>query len=151
MSLGSQLSWNLISLISAPARLEELNSKEKLLDVERLAASMAVLAQVHISLAQFDHFNEEYRTAFNYYQTQQRLIEQTRIETNMGKLSGQALVREELNTLLAEVRCDAIYAELENAYAGIYVSLGLDPIPGDLNIKDLSELTSELAEHWRKR
>ena len=151
LSLGSQLSWNLISLISAPARLEELNSKEKLLDVERLAASMAVLAQVHISLAQFDHFNEEYRTAFNFYQTQKRIVDQTRVEANMGKLSGQALVREELNTLLAEVRCDSIYAELENAYAGIYVSLGLDPIPDGLNTQDLAELTSLLVEHWRKR
>ena len=151
LSLGSQLSWNLISLISAPAKLDELQSKEKLLDMERLAMSMAVLVQVHISLAQFAHFNEEYRTAFNFYQTQKRIVEQTKIEANTGKLSGQTLVREELNTLLAEVRCDAIYAELENAYAGIYVSLGLDPIPGDLNTNDLAELTSLLAEHWRKR
>lgn len=151
LSLGSQLSWNVISLISAPARLEELGSREKLLDIERLAMSMAVLAQVHISLAQFDHFNEEYRTAYNFNQVQQQIVEQSRIEAHTGKLSGQALIREELNTLLAEVRCDTIYAELENAYAGVYVSMGLDPIPGDLNKKDLSEITTELVDHWRKR
>lgn len=151
LSLGSQLSWNLISLISAPARLDELDTKEKLLDVERLSMSMAVLAQVHVSLAQFDHFNEEYRSAYNFYLVQRRIIEQTRIEAVMGKTSGHALIREELNTLLAEVRCDAIYSELENAYAGIFVSLGVDPIPADLDNEDLLKLTADLAEHWRKR
>ncbi|UJP05402.1 MAG: TolC family protein [Nitrosomonas sp.] len=151
LSLGSQLSWNLISIISAPAKLAELDSKEKLLDVERLSMSMAVLAQVHVSLAQFNHFNEEYRSAYDFYRTQQHIIEQTRIEAAVGKISGHALIREELNTLLAEVRCDAIYSELENAYAGVYVSLGVDPIPGDLNSEDLSKLTADLVEHWRNR
>ncbi|PXW89990.1 outer membrane protein TolC [Nitrosomonas sp. Nm84] len=151
LSLGAQLSWNLISIISAPAKFAELETKEKLLDIERLSMSMAVLAQVHVSLAQFSHFNEEYRSAYDYYQAQKRIIEQTRIEATVGKVSGHALIREELNTLLAEVRCDSIYSELENSYAGIYVSLGLDPIPGDLNDKNLSELTAELAEHWHKR
>ena len=151
LSLGAQLSWNLISIISAPAKFAELETKEKLLDIERLSMSMAVLAQVHVSLAQFSHFNEEYRSAYDYYQVQKRIIEQTRIEATVGKVSGHALIREELNTLLAEVRCDSIYSELENSYAGIYVSLGLDPIPGDLNDKNLSELADELAEHWRKR
>lgn len=151
LSLGAQLSWNLISIISAPAKFAELETREKLLDIERLSMSMAVLAQVHVSLAQFSHFNEEYRSAYNYYQVQKRIIEQTRIEATVGKVSGHALIREELNMLLAEVRCDSIYSELENSYAGIYVSLGLDPIPGDLNDKNLSELTAELAEHWQKR
>ncbi len=151
LSLGAQLSWNLISIISAPAKFAELETKEKLLDVERLSMSMAVLAQVHVSLAQFSHFNEEYRSAYDYYQVQKRIIEQTRIEATVGKVSGHALIREELNTLLAEVRCDSIYSELENSYAGIYVSLGLDPIPGNLNDKSLSELTAELTEHWHKR
>lgn len=151
LSLGAQLSWNLISIISAPAKFAELETKEKLLDVERLSMSMAILAQVHVSLAQFSHFNEEYRSAYDYYQVQKRIIEQTRIEATVGKVSGHALIREELNTLLAEVRCDSVYSELENSYAGIYVSLGLDPIPGDLNNKNLSELAAELAEHWHKR
>lgn len=151
LSLGAQLSWNLISIISAPAKFAELETKEKLLDIERLSMSMAVLAQVHVSLAQFSHFNEEYRSAYDYYQVQKRIIEQTRIEATVGKVSGHALIREELNTLLAEVRCDSIYSELENSYAGIYVSLGLDPIPGDLNDKNLSELAAELVEHWHKR
>ncbi len=151
LSLGSQLSWNLISIISMPAKMAELDTKEKLLDTERLSMSMAVLAQVHVSLAQFGNINEEYRAAYEFYQTQKRIIEQTRIEARLGKISRHALIREELNTLLAEARCDSVYSDLENAYAGIYVSLGLDPIPEDIDSKDLSKLTAKLTEHWQKR
>ncbi|MBP6057167.1 MAG: TolC family protein [Nitrosomonas sp.] len=150
LSLGSQLSWNLISIISMPARLDELDTKEKLLDVERLAMSMAVLAQVHVSLAQFGNLSEEYRVSYNFYLMQKKIIEQSRIEAQLGKISRHILIREELNTLLAEARTDSIYSDLENAYAGIYVSLGLDPIPGDLDIKDLSELTEKLTSHWQR-
>lgn len=128
LSLGAQLSWNLISLISMPAKLSELEDKEKLLDIERLSASMAVLAQLHISLARFSNIAQEYRTAYDYLKAQNRIIELTRIETYLGKTSEHKLLHEEMNTLLAEVRCDYIHSELENAYSGIYVSLGLDPI-----------------------
>ena len=151
LSLGSQISWNLISLISLPAKLDELDSKEKLLDAERLAMSMAVLAQVHVSLTQFGNIFEEYRAVYNFYLTQKKIIEQSRIEARLGKISRHALIREELNTLLAEARCDSIYSDLENAYAGIYVSLGVDPIPADLDGRNLSELTEKLAEHWKNR
>lgn len=151
LSLGSQLSWNLISIISMPARLDELDTKEKLLDAERLAMSMAVLAQVHVSLAQFSNLSEEYRASYNFYLMQKKIIEQSRIEAQLGKISRHILIREELNTLLAEARTDSIYSDLENAYAGIYVSLGLDPIPDDLDIKDLSELTEKLTDHWQRR
>lgn len=151
LSLGAQLSWNLISLISMPAKLSELEDKEKLLDIERLSASMAVLAQLHVSLARFSNITEEYRTAYSYLKAQNRIIELTRIETYMGKTSEHKLLHEEMNTLLAEVRCDHIHSELENAYSGIYVSLGLDPIPADLDSKDLSKLTAALSEHWSKR
>lgn len=151
LSIGSQISWNLISLISMPSKMSELKTKEKLLDVERLAMSMAILAQLHISLTQFSNIREEYRAAYDFLQVQKRIIEQTRIETYLGKISGHALIHEEMLTLLAELRCDSIYSELENAYAGIYVSLGLDPIPADLDSKNLSNLTSELAKHWSPR
>ncbi len=151
LSIGSQLSWNLISLISMPAKMNELDAKEKLLDLERLSMSMAVLAQLHVSLAQFGNVSEEYRAAYDYMQVQNRIIEIARVEAYLGKISEHQLIHEEMNTLLAEVRSDYIYSELENAYAGIYVSLGLDPIPADLDNKDLLSLTSELEEHWSRR
>ncbi len=151
MSIGSQLSWNLISLISMPAKMDELGAQEELLDAERLSMSMAVLAQLHVSLAQFGSINEEYRAAYEYLQVQKSIIRLTKIEAYTGKISEHALIREEMNTLLAEVRSDKIYSDLENAYAGIYVSLGLDPIPADLDSENLSNLTAELAEHWSKR
>ena len=151
LSIGSQLSWNLISLISMPAKLNELGAQKQLLDTQRLAMSMAVLAQVHVSLAQFGSISEEYRAAYDYLKAQEKIIEQSRIEAYLGKISGHALIREEMNTMLAELRNDTIYADLENAYAGIYVSLGLDPIPADLDSSNLSDLTAQLVEHWSKR
>ena len=151
LSLGSQLSWNLISLISMPAKMKELDAKEKMLNTQRLAMSMAVLAQLHVSLAQFSIINEEYHAAYNYMEAQKNIIEQTRIEAYLGKVSGHELIQEEMSTLLAELRNDYIYSDLENAYAGIYVSLGLDPIPADLDSQDLSKLTSNLTEHWSNR
>lgn len=151
MSLGAQLAWNLVSLVSLPAKLDELEAKEQLLDAERLSMSMAVLTQLHVSLAQFSKLMEEHRTALQYQHVQKRIMDQTQIEADLNKVSQHVVIREEMNTLLAEVRYNTIYAELENAYAAIYASMGLDPLPANLDAKDLTKLTSALSEHWSKR
>ena len=42
-------------------------------------------------------------------------------------ISEQTLIREEMNTLVAEVKYDIAYAGLQNAFGNVYASMGLDP------------------------
>jgi outer membrane protein TolC len=148
-SLGSQVAWNLMSLVRYPAKMDELDAQQNVLDAERLAMSMAVLTQLHVSRAQFAHARREFTTADGYQTTQAKLVDQVRAGVKTGSISEQGLIREEMNTLVAEVRRDVTYADLENAYAAVIASLGLDPLPGNIKLEQpVPDLTRDLATNW---
>lgn len=148
-NIGTQVAWNLMSLVRYPAKMNEIDAQQNLLDTERLAMSMAVLTQLHVSRAQLAHAQREFTTANGYQTTQAQLVDQVRAGVKTGSISEQGLIREEMNTLVAEVRRDITYADLENAYAAVIASLGLDPLPATVKLdQPVATLTHELANHW---
>lgn len=148
-NIGTQVAWNLMSLVRYPAKMDEIDAQQNLLDTERLAMSMAVLTQLHVSRAQFAHARREFTTASGYQSTQSQLVDQVRAGVKTGSVSEQGLIREEMNTLLAEVRRDITYADLENAYAAVIASLGLDPLPATIKLEQpVADLSRDLAANW---
>jgi len=148
-SLGTQVAWNLMSLVRYPAKMDEINAQQNLLDTERLAMTMAVLTQLHVSRAQYAHAQREFSTANDYQSTQAKLVEQVRAGVITGSISEQGLIREEMNTLVAEVRRDVTYADLENAYAAVVASMGLDPLPASVKLdQPIADLTRDLKTNW---
>jgi len=148
-TLGSQVAWNLMSLVRYPAKMDQIDTQQNLLDAERQAMSMAVLTQLHVSRAQYAHAQREFTTASSYQTTQAKLMEQVRAGVKTGSISEQGLIREEMNTLVAEVRRDVTYADLENAYAAIIASMGVDPLPATVKLdQPVAMLTNQLVTHW---
>jgi outer membrane protein TolC len=145
-NVGSQLAWNLMNLVRYPAKMDEIDAQTKLIDSERLAMSMAVLTQLHVSLVQYAQARREFTTACNYQSTQSKLAEQVRAGVKTGSISEQGLIREEMNTLNAEVRRDVTFADVENAYASILASIGVDPLPGDARLdQPITQLSQAIA------
>ncbi|MGH8489368.1 MAG: TolC family protein [Gammaproteobacteria bacterium] len=149
VNLGSRVAWNLLNLIRMPQKMEELKAQAGVLDAQRLALSIAVLTQVNVSLAQYGHAQNEYQTASEYQAIQQGIIRQVHAGVKVNRVSQQALIREEMNTLVAELRYDIAYADLENSYAGVYAAVGQDPLPGRVTAaQSVSQLTEALKAHW---
>jgi ribonuclease I len=113
-----------------------------------MALSMAILTQINVSVAQHEHARKEYRTAADYHKTQQDILEQIRLSEQAKSISEQAVIREEMNALVADVKYDIAYADLENAYANAYAAVGTDPLSIDANISDLEELTDSIKQHF---
>ncbi|MGH8657098.1 MAG: TolC family protein, partial [Gammaproteobacteria bacterium] len=149
VNLGSRVAWKLLNLIRMPQKMKEVKAQGGVLDAQRLALSMAVLTQVNVSLAQYGHAQNEYQTASEYHAIQQEIIRQVYAEVEVNRISEQALIREEMNTLVAELRYDIAYLDLENSYAGVYAAVGRDPLPAQLTAEQsVSKLTAALKAHW---
>jgi hypothetical protein len=103
------------------------------LDQKSLAATMVVLTQVHVSRIRYRHFVEELDTAQRYTAVQAKLVGQIRAQVKAGVLGEQTLIREEMNALLAEVRRDIAFTNVQNAAANIFVSMGLDLQANEIN------------------
>jgi outer membrane protein TolC len=152
LSWGAKASWSLIKVAQYPSKREIISAQGRLLDERALALTLAVMTQVHVSRVRFYHFEKEFSTANEYLEVQTRLVGLMRKEADGGKISEQTLIREEMNTLVAEVKRDIIHASLQNAFANVYASMGLDP-HGEYLKPDLSvaELADVLRGVWIER
>jgi len=150
VNYGAQMSHSLIKAFSLPWTLGKLEAQEEVLYAQRLALTMAVLTQVHVSRALYEHSKGEYQTSVAYMDAQNRILEQVHASSQANRTSKQTLIREQMNTLVAEARHDLAYADLETAYAGAYVAMGLDPLPDLVDGQDIQGLAAAIQERWEQ-
>lgn len=124
---GAKASWNLLKVFQYPAKRSVIEVQEDVLKARALALTMAVMTQVHVSRIRFHHFHQELAVADEYRSVQIRLVQQIRNEAQADRVSEQVLLREEMNTLVAEAKYDIAHASLQSAVAGIFSSIGWDP------------------------
>jgi outer membrane protein TolC len=152
VSWGARASWNLLNLISYPARERSIEAEAELLDAKALSVGMAVMTQVYVSRVRFENLLSEFESSETLLGVQRRLLEQIRSGYQARRISEQTLIREEMNTLVAEIRYDIAYASLQSAFANVYASLGLDSYDGRLTGREtVQDLATGLREMWRRR
>ncbi|MEQ1669326.1 MAG: TolC family protein [Hyphomicrobium sp.] len=149
---GAKASWNLLKVFSYSARRDIVDLQEQMLNERSLALTMAVMTQVHVSRIRFIHAKKELSTAAEYRDVQRRLLEQMRAEAAADRISKQTLIREEMNTLVAEAKYDIAYAQLQNAYANLFSSMGLDPYSWEIDRnQSVSSVSASLKQLWFER
>ena len=123
---GSTLGANLLNVFSYP-KIKEINETNlRIIKEQRLALSMAVLSQVHLSNINYQMALEEYATADRYYDVSQKITAQVKNAQKIAKFGNLELIREEASLLVAELRYDIAYTKLQHAIGQIYTSVGLD-------------------------
>lgn len=147
VSAGAQVSWNLMNVFRLGAEQAAAETRGAWLEEQRLASSMAVLTQVHIARIRFDQSRKSFELAGLYNDVAMRIQDQTRNGAQMQRIAELALIRESLNALLAELRRDVAYADMQNSFGRMFMSMGLDLVPEDYTDGTLSELTKNIA--WR--
>lgn len=149
---GAKASWNLMKVFQYPAKKELIESQSRLLDERGLALTMAIMTQVHVSRARFAHAQKELATAGQLRDVQRRLLGQIQASAATDRTSEQTLIREQMNVIVSEVRYDLAFANVQNAYANIYASLGLDAFPPvDIERTGVAELSQALRKTWVAR
>jgi outer membrane protein TolC len=152
MQWGARASWNVLNLFRYPAQKKAVKAQDELLKQRELALTMAVLTQVHVARARHAHLTEELSTAAHQMRVQDKIMTQIRAGHKAGAMSQQTLLREEMNTLVAEVKYDIAYADAQNAYANLFGSMGIDDFSPDITGReDVQTLRGSLAKLWDDR
>ena len=148
---AARTSWNLLNLLRYPARAKTIEAQDQVLHTQNLALTMTVMSQVHVSVAQVAHAKKEVSTAALYYDTQSQIAEQTRVAWRTAKSSEQALLRERVAQVAAQLRYDAMEAEGQTAWAALLASVGEDVLPNDFaHEQPLLDLALHLRARWIK-
>lgn len=149
---GAKASWNLLRVVQYPAKREVIEASRRQLAARELALMMAIATQVHVSRIRFLQSSKEVRTADEYLDVQRRLTGLIRAEASATRVSEQALIREEMNTLVAEAKRDIAHAALQSAFASVHASMGLDPYADRFDPNaDVRTLAAHLRDVWIER
>ncbi|RYE71865.1 MAG: hypothetical protein EOP19_31280, partial [Hyphomicrobiales bacterium] len=152
VSYGAKVSWNLMRLLAMPATKQKIAAQEDLLQQRSLSVAMAIMTQIQVSLIRHDHLQKSYDTARGLAAVQHKIVRQVRSETEAQRTSDQILIREEMNTLVADAEMDMVYADLQNAYANVYASLGIDPFPPGMSTsQSVAQISAALQAMWFER
>ena len=152
MGWGARASWNLLSVFRLPTEKQKIKAQGQLLDQRQLALTTAVAVQLEVAQARYALRLDELDTARRFHHVQSRIESQIEAGFKAEKLSRQSLIREQMNTLVAKMRRDMALADLENAYANVFASLGIDPITHDMRASEpVAVLSQKIRRMWARR
>ena len=149
LSYGARTSFNLLGVFKYPVKVDQINAQEALLDQRALAMTMAIITQVQVSRIRLFESQRELATAREFLDVQGRLLAQIKAQAATEKTSDQTLIREEMNTLVAEARRDIAFAAYENSYGLVFEAIGVDPYHGRIDDRtSVHDIATVLEANW---
>lgn len=153
-SHGLTLGMNLFNVFKAPSVSQLSQAQQNLTQERRLALTAAVLGQVHLSRQAFENATQQFETSSEYLEVVRKIRAQARQMRSAERNSEMDLIREEMAELLADLRRDVAYAELQNSYGRVFATAGLDPVPMDPrtppNVAAVAQLMKQQLESWNR-
>lgn len=128
ISYGANVSWNLLNVFNANLNHKLAKTQIELAKQQKLALSMAVVSQVHISMLDFEQAKKDYKLSEKYFGVAKeiyKIIENENVLDMNGNLS---LIKEKLNYLISNLRLSSSYAKVQNSYGKIISSVGNEEI-----------------------
>ena len=150
---GALFGVNLLNVFQA-GNINDVNKiNEQIIEEQRLALSMAVLSQVHIANINYAQSLREYSNAKHYLNVAQRINELIANAQKISRFGELEVIREEASLLVARLRNDIAYAELQYSLGTLYSSVGMNFVPDDLAQISDAELALALEDNlnrWTK-
>lgn len=144
---GLRISWNLFNLLRGPKDKKLAEAQMELDEARRLATGMAVLTQVNVAHQRYRNARQDYEFAGNLLEVKMDIAEQERRRFRNQASDELSLIQARLDRLVARLQRDMALAELQNAAGRVHNSIGLDPLPPELEADDLETLTEAVATH----
>ena len=142
---GARLTWNLMNLISGHSQYQVAISQVEIAQVQRLALSVAILTQVHVSYQNFFSRKRQLELSEQLQNIDTRIFEQTMNQTKSGSENRLNEIRTATAALMSEYRTYQNYASLQGACGQIIASIGDDPLPATITSHEIKTLSEEIG------
>ncbi|MBA4131085.1 MAG: hypothetical protein C0519_06645 [Hyphomicrobium sp.] len=127
-SFAARATLNLMNLVRLPERLELIERQKDFNRQRAVELAAAVGTQVHVARWRLAAQLSLYKDAEEFHRSQKALLQQVRNSIRAGRLPEQMAAREELATLLAEVRAILAFGDVNAAYGDYLAAIGVIPL-----------------------
>lgn len=148
---GLRISWNLFSLITAPAQSKAAQAGVALVDQRRLAAHAAVLTQVHLARQALLNARDQLLRAKDIADTDRQIAERIRARVQMQAMGALDRVANDTAAILSELRFLQASSQLRAAEGRLMATLGMEPnLPStdDVSLERLVEQLGAETSPW---
>lgn len=145
------LTGNLMKAFSAPAINRNSDALVKVDDARRVALTIAVLAQVRLSVQRYGDVLQEFDNTRRSVEVDGRV---RRIVASTVKASAESeleLIRAEARSVLSQVQHYSTYALAQSSYGRILNSAGMEYLPPGADKQELSALAAQVAAEINAR
>lgn len=150
--LGTRMSWDLIGLFKYPNRKAAIFNRQALNDARALALTHTVATQVQVARTRYDLLRSETRIAARYADASQKVAKAIKAKRVSGLIGDQEEIFEEVGAILADLRFDVRYAELQSAYAAVFAAIGKNNYPAALTGQEsVDVLEKAIHDIWIAR
>lgn len=148
---GAVITGNLIDIATGPHRIREAEAQSTVVETRRMALAMAIMSQVHVSWLDYRESLNAYSTAEELASVENELLVQSRNAERTRAEGALQEIRSELRALVADLRRDLAFADVRSALGRVYLSVGADPMPEEVDGHDVQSLAAALrerSENW---
>ena len=147
---GVSIGANLLNVFSAPSVKKANDANNQFATEQHLAISMTILSQVHLASINYSLAIEEYDTAQRYLDVATKISDQVQNAQKISRFGELEVIREEASLLVAELRRDLAYTEMQYSIGQIYASVGKDILPENFENMELNQLTIEVQDSFMR-
>jgi outer membrane protein TolC len=148
--VGTRLSVQLNQLITLPARLAQADTRELLVQAQRRAMTLSVVTQVHLALRAYAAKRREFDLAARMLKTEGQRLTALQASKEASAAGEAQVVEARANHAMAQLDYYFTFAEVQEAYAAILTSLGIDTSPEASRTAELPVLSTELRRFFER-
>lgn len=144
------LTQNIMKIFSLPMRLRDTNNRNAQEDMKRMVTTAAVLTQTNIAYARYEIAQDRYDLLKSMMGVNRRMQEYASAKTEKSVINDAQLLSAQMDSLLTRTRLQLAYAEAQNSFGRIVNSVGLDPLPPNvegLSVEDMSKTVQARFEN----
>ena len=145
---GVSIGANLLNVFSAPSVKKANDANNQLAEEQHLAIAMTILSQVHLASINYSLAIDEYDTAQRYLEVAGKISDQVQNAQKISRFGELEVIREEASLLVAELRRDLAYTEMQYSIGQIYASVGKDILPENFENMELNQLSNEIQDSF---
>jgi outer membrane protein, multidrug efflux system len=147
---GVYITGDLIRLVNYN-RIKKYNEANEELSISRrLAVNMAVVAGVHLSWQEYQNARDRLEQASLLQQIDQEIAALSLDAEKQESGSGIETMQNEFTAFRSEMAQLLSYAESQQAFGSLLVSVGMNPVPEDYQAHSVEELSEVLRINFQK-
>ncbi len=150
-TVGVQVSWNIFNLFSGHAAQKQAETQVDLANIRRLALSAAILTQVHLTWQRYLETKEDYWLASELSDVENRISDNVAAAKKANRVGMSDVIMSRASAVAGRLRQGLAYADLRGSISKIHNVLGTDPLPDEVNGRDVSTLAKAIKQHLNKQ